>query len=127
MSRLPTTTIDLGAAAFAGFEPDELMVLLPTHRAPTHPGELLREEFLPDLGWSSTELAARLRVPAATIDALLAEETALTPNLALRLARLFSQTPAYWLKAQLACDLYEALRASAGELEEIVPVEADAS
>ncbi|MFL5537697.1 MAG: HigA family addiction module antitoxin [Longimicrobiaceae bacterium] len=126
MSRSPITTIEAHRAAFSGFGPDDLMVLLPTNRAPTHPGELLREEFLPDFGWSAAELAARLRLPTVTIEALLAEESAVTPDLALRLGRLFSQTPAYWLKAQLAFDLYFALKAAAGDLDEIVPVEAEA-
>ena len=112
--------------AFSGFGPDDLMVLLPTNRAPIHPGELLREEYLPDFGWSAAELAARLRLPTATIAALLAEEAAVTPDLALRLGRLFSQTPAYWVKAQLAFDLYFALKAAADDLDEIVPVEAEA-
>jgi len=103
------------------------MVLLPTNRPPTHPGELLREEFLPDFGWSAADLAARLRLPTATIDALLAEEAPVTPDLALRLGRLFAQTPAFWLKSQLAFDLYFALKAAAGELDEIVPVNAEAT
>jgi addiction module HigA family antidote len=126
MSRSRTTTIEAHRAAFSGFGPDDLMVLLPTNRAPTHPGELLREEFLPDFGWSAADLAARLRLPTATIDALLAEQAPVTPDLALRLGRLFSQTPAFWLKSQLAFDLYFALKAAAGELEEIVPVTAEA-
>ena len=81
--------------------------------------------FLPDFGWSAADLATRLRLPTATIDALLAEEAPVTPDLAVRLGRLFSQTPAFWLKSQLAFDLYFALKAAAGELEEIVPVNAE--
>ena len=125
MSRSRITTIEAHRAAFSGFGPDDLMVLLPTSRAPIHPGELLREEFLPDFGWSAAELAARLRLPTAAIEALLAEETGVTPDLALRLGRLFAQTPAFWLKAQLAFDLYFALKAAAGDLDQIVPVNAE--
>jgi addiction module HigA family antidote len=125
MSRLRITAVEAHRAAFSGFAPDDLMVLLPTNRAPTHPGELLREEFLPDLGWSAAELATRLRLPTATIDALLAEKASVTPDLALRLGRLFAQTPAFWLKSQLAFDLYFALKAAAGDLDEIVPVNAE--
>jgi len=123
MSRSRTTTIDAWhREAFCGFGPEDLMVLLPTDRAPTHPGELLREEFLPDLGWSSDELAERLRVSRVVIDALLAEAAPVTPELALRLGRLFGQTPAFWIKSQLACDLYRAFKDTAGDLEQIVPV-----
>jgi len=125
MSRSRITTIEAHRAAFSGFGPDDLMVLLPTSRAPTHPGELLREEFLPDFGWSAAELAERLRLPTTTIEALLAEQTTVTPDMALRLGRLFAQTPAYWLKAQLAFDLYFALKAAAADLDEIVPVNAE--
>ena len=125
MSRSRTTIVEAHRAAFSGFGPDDLMVLLPTNRAPTHPGELLREEFLPDFGWSAADLAERVRLPVETIDALLAEEAAVTPDLALRLGRLFSQTPAFWLKSQLAVDLYLALKAAAGELDKIVPVTAE--
>lgn len=117
--------IERHRAAFSGFEPNDLMVLLPAERAPIHPGELLREEFLPELGLSAAELAARLRLPDATVEALLAEETGVTPDLALRLGRLFSQTPAFWIKAQLACDWYVALKAAVDDLTEIVPLEVD--
>jgi addiction module HigA family antidote len=119
--------IEAHRAAFSGFGPDDLMVLLPTHRPPTHPGELLREEFLPDFGWSAADLATRLRVCTETIAALLAEEEPVTPDLALRLGRLFDQTPAFWLKSQLAFDLYFALKAAAGELDAIVPVSTEAA
>jgi addiction module HigA family antidote len=127
MSRSRITTIESHRAAFSGFAPDDLMVLLPTNRAPTHPGELLREEFLPDFGWSAADLAMRLRVPPDTIDPVLAETAAVTADLALRLGRLFGQTPAFWLRSQLAFDLYFALKAAARDLDQIVPVDAEAS
>jgi len=124
MSRSPTTTIEAWhGERFSGFGPDDLMVLLPTDRAPTHPGEMLREEYLPDFGWSAADLAARLRIPQATVDALLAEETGITPDLALRLGRLFGQTPAYWISGQLAVDFYRALESAKNDLEQIVPVD----
>lgn len=126
MSRSRTTMIERHRATFSGFEPNDLMVLLPTERPPTHPGELLREEFLPDLGWSAAELAHRLRVPIARVEAVLAEKASVTPDLALRLGRLFSQTPAFWIEAQLACDWFVALNAAASDLAEIVPLETEA-
>jgi addiction module HigA family antidote len=98
------------------------MVRLPLHRPPTHPGELLREEYLRDYGWSAGDLARRLHVPQAVVDGLLAEETPLTPDLALRLGRLFNQTPAFWIKCQLAYDFWFALQASAADLARIEPV-----
>ncbi len=91
------------------FSPEELLVRLPTHRAPTHPGELLREEYLPDFGWTPYELASRLRVAPDVVADLLAERTSVTPELALRLGRLFLQSPAMLIKGQLDCDFRAAL------------------
>jgi addiction module HigA family antidote len=103
------------------FAPEELMVRLPTHCAPSHPGELLREDYLPDFGWTPDELAARLRVAPEVVSDLLAERTSVTPELALRLGRLFRQSPAMWIKLQLACDFHAALASADVELIEPVP------
>jgi addiction module HigA family antidote len=123
MSRSRTTTVGTGtipAARARLFAPGDLMVQVPP-RQPTHLGELLREEFLPDFGWTPDELAARLRVAPEVVANLLAERTNVTPELALRLGRLFRQTPAMWIKLQLACDLHAALVAADVELIELVP------
>ena len=103
------------------FAPEELLVRVPTHGPPPHPGETLREDFLPDLGWTPDELAARLRVAPEVVADLLAERTNVTPELALRLGRLFRQTPAMWIKLQLACDLHASLASADVELIESVP------
>lgn len=98
-------------------------MLIPTDRAPTHPGEALREDYLPDLGWTAEQLADRLRVPAVEVVALLAEERPVTPELALRLGRLFSQTPAFWLNLQQAYDLFHAQHSPAArEVLAIKPI-----
>jgi addiction module HigA family antidote len=103
------------------FTPQELLVRIPTRRPPPHAGEMLREEYLPDFGWTPDELAARLRVAPELVADLLAERTNLTPELALRLGRLFRQTPAMWIKMQLAYDLHAALASADVELIEPVP------
>jgi addiction module HigA family antidote len=124
MSRSRTTTNRNGVIPPARtrlFGPEELLVRLPTHGPPTHPGEMLREEYLPDFGWTPDELAARLRVAPELVADLLAERTNVTPELALRLGRLFRQTPAMWIKLQLACDFHAALASSEVELIEPVP------
>ena len=79
MSRSRTTTELL---RMHGFSDQDLLVRVPTHRPATHPGESLREDYLPDFGWSAGDLAARLRVPQQTVDDLLAERTSVTPELA---------------------------------------------
>ena len=58
---------------------------------PVHPGEMLREDFLPDYGLSVTSLARALRVSRQTVNELLRERRAVSPQMALRLARLFGR------------------------------------
>ena len=67
---------------------------------PTHPGEMLREDFMPDYGLTVAGLAQALGVSRQTINELLRERRALSPEMALRLARLFGNSPDFWLNAQ---------------------------
>lgn len=76
-------------------------------RKPTHPGAILREDVLPALKMSQTELAKRLKVSRLTVSELLHEKRAVTPDMALRLARLLGTTPESWLNMQQALDLWE--------------------
>jgi addiction module HigA family antidote len=88
-----------------------------------HPGEMLREDYLPDLGWTPRELADHLRIPVEHVQELLAERVPVTSELALRLGRLFDQTPAYWMNLQQAYDLYQAQRSPAArDILEIEPL-----
>jgi antitoxin HigA-1 len=82
---------------------------LPTHRSPTHPGEILVEEFLKPLGMTQVDLAERIGVPFQRINQIINRKRAMTPDTALRLAQLFGTTAEFWLNLQQACDLYEAL------------------
>lgn len=93
---------------------------------PTHPGEVLREDVLPSLPLSKTEVAARLGISRQTLHALLAEEASVTHGLALRLARLFNNSPQFWLNLQNAYSLHKEQARLAGELEAIRPVNAAA-
>lgn len=94
---------------------------------PIHPGEMLREEFLVPLGMTPYALARRLNVPRTRIERLVREETGLTPDTALRLARFFGSTPEFWLNMQLRYDLGRAEIESAQALAEIQPLRADAA
>ena len=99
------------------------MVRLPTHRPPTHPGEMLREEFLKPLGMTQTELAERIGVSYVRVNELVNGRRGVTPDTALRLSRLFGTTPEFWLNGQRNWDLWHALRApEAKEIEKIEPV-----
>lgn len=90
----------------------------PTRRH-THPGEVLREEFMLPFGLSANALALALRVPATRIGAVIhgREPRAVTADTALRLARYFGTTPRFWLNLQAAYDLSRAEGERGGEIE----------
>ncbi len=77
------------------------------NRRPTHPGELLREDVLPALKMTQTELAKRLGVSRLSVSELLLEKRALSADMAVRIAKLTSTTPESWLRMQEALDLWE--------------------
>ena len=77
-------------------------------RRPTHPGAILREEVLPALKMSQTELAERLGVSRLSVSELVHEKRALTPEMALRLSKLLDTTAESWLAMQGAVDLWDA-------------------
>jgi addiction module HigA family antidote len=70
-----------------------------------HPGEILREEFMTPLGLKAYTLAKYLDVPRTRIERLVAEDTTLTPDTALRLGKYFGTTPEFWMNMQVAHDL----------------------
>ncbi len=100
------------------------MVLVPTHRTPTHPGEMLLEEFLKPMGLTQRELAVGIRVPYQRVNELINRRRGITPSTALRLARFFGNSPGFWLNLQQRWELYHAQRQEANELSQIIPVQA---
>jgi addiction module HigA family antidote len=80
----------------------------PMQRRPTHPGEMLREDFLPDYGLTAAGLASAMRVSRQSVNELLRGRRAVSPEMALRLGKLFGNSPAFWLNAQRAVDLWDA-------------------
>jgi addiction module HigA family antidote len=91
---------------------------------PIHPGEMLREDFLPEYGLTVSRLARALGVSRQTVNELLRERRAITPEMALRLSRLFGNTPEFWLNAQRAVDLWDAARAIKKSVGQIKPLNA---
>lgn len=87
---------------------------------PIHPGEYLREEFLLPLGLTPYALAKACRVPRTRMERLAREETAMTADTALRLARYFGTTPQYWMNMQAQYDLTIATQAAA-DIDNIAP------
>jgi addiction module HigA family antidote len=74
---------------------------------PTHPGEILLEDVLPELGVNQTEFAKMLRVSRRTVSEILHEHRSLTPDMAIRLSRLIGGTPEGWLRIQQVVDLWD--------------------
>lgn len=96
---------------------------LPQHRSPTHPGEMLLEEFLKPLGMTQTELADRIHVSFPRINEIINGKRGVTPDTALRLSRLLGTTPEFWLNGQQNWDLWQALHSEAAEdLVNIEPI-----
>jgi len=95
------------------------MVRIPTHREPTHAGEMLLEEFLKPMGLTQQELADGILVPYQRVNELVNGRRGITPSTALRLAKFFDMTPDFWLNLQLRWDLYHAMQAEAPDLEKI--------
>jgi addiction module HigA family antidote len=93
-------------------------------RRPTHPGEMLREDFLPDYDLTVAGLAEAIGVSRQTVNEVLRERRALSPEMALRLSRLFGNTPEFWLNAQRAVDLWDAAQAIRADVDRIKPLSA---
>ncbi|MEJ2201249.1 MAG: HigA family addiction module antitoxin [Desulfuromonadaceae bacterium] len=89
-------------------------------RRPIHPGEILREDFLPDYKLTTAGLAKALGVSRQTVNELLRERRAVRPEMALRLSKLFGNSPEFWLNLQRAVDLWEAEAAIKKEIQEII-------
>lgn len=92
--------------------------------APVHPGEVLREEFLKPLKLTPYSVAASIGVPRTRIERLAREETALTADTALRLAKLFKTTAAFWMNMQAQYELETAEDKIASQIKKIASFEA---
>ena len=85
-------------------------------RIKTHPGEVLREEFMVPLGLSANKLAEMLDVPHNRISDIVREKRSVTANTALRLARCFGTTPEFWMNLQTAYDVSKAEKECGAEI-----------
>ena len=89
---------------------------------PTHPGKMLREDFMPDYNLSVKSLAEALNVSRQTINELVNERRNLSPEMALRLAQLFGNTSEFWLNAQREVDLWDARSRLSKTVKKIKPL-----
>jgi len=95
------------------------MMRVPTHREPTHPGEMLREEFLVPMEITQRELAEAIHVPYQRINELVNLKRGVTPSTALRLGKFFCISPDFWLNLQMRLELYKAQNIEKTEINSI--------
>jgi addiction module HigA family antidote len=110
---------DAAAAANGGVAPETLR--------PIHPGEILWEEFMKPLGLKAPTTAKAMGVPRTRIERLVAGQTALSPDTALRLSRAFGKPPLFWMNLQAAYDVEVAQQELANALASIRPLTAKAA
>lgn len=84
------------------------MMRVPKYREPTHPGEMLLEEFLRPMNITQRELANAIRVPYQRINELINKKRGVTPSTALRLSKFFGTSPDFWMNLQTRSELFKA-------------------
>jgi antitoxin HigA-1 len=89
---------------------------------PTHPGEMLREDFMPDYDLTVTALSDAIGVSRQSVNELIREKRSLSPEMALRLSRLFGNSPQFWLNAQREVDLWDASKQLKEKVKAIHPL-----
>lgn len=99
------------------------MVWIPSNRAPTHPGEMLLEEFLKPMGLTQKDLADAVGVPYQRVNEIVNGRRGITPSTALRLAKFFGNSVGFWMNLQIGLELYEAQESEKNILRNIVPYE----
>ncbi len=98
------------------------MIRVPTHREPTHPGEMLLEEFLKPMEMTQKDLANAIHVPYQRVNEIINKKRGITPSTALRLAKFFGTSEDFWLNLQLRWNLYNAKKKESKILKSIKPM-----
>lgn len=98
---------------------DDMIII---SREPIHPGEFLREEYMPELGLSVADLARHLGVTRQTVNDIVRERRNLSPDMCLRLGRLFGTTPQFWMNMQAKVDLWNSMALHRDDIEAIEPM-----
>lgn len=96
---------------------------MPRLKAPSHPGEILREEFLVPLNMTAYALAKAINVTRPRVEELVRERRPMTADMAHRLSRRFGTTPGFWMNLQTNFDLAETVRNEHEEYEAIEPLQ----
>jgi antitoxin HigA-1 len=98
------------------------MIRIPTNRTPTHPGEMLLEEFLNPMGITQRQLADAIHVPYQRVNDIVNGRRGITPSTALRLAKYFNTSSDFWMNIQLRLEMYYAQQEESSELKTIHPL-----
>jgi addiction module HigA family antidote len=97
------------------------MIRVPTHREPTHPGEMLIEEFLSPMSITQKDLADSIHVPYQWINEIINKKRGITPSTALRLAKFLGVSEDFWMNLRLRCDLHKTKQTEEKTLNDIKP------
>jgi addiction module HigA family antidote len=92
-----------------------MVLRIPTHRRPTPPGEIIVREFIEPLGITQTLLAQHLGITYHRLNEIINGKRGITTDTALRLERVLGPTAGFWLNAQYAVDLYDAMHSPAAK------------
>lgn len=98
------------------------MIHLLKNRIPSHPGEILLEEFLIPLGMTQRHLADAIHIPYQRVNDIINGRRSITPDTALRLAKLFNTSADFWMNLQIRKEMYSAFKKNEFVLEEITPL-----
>ena len=98
------------------------MARIPTNRIPTHPGEILREEFLEPLNMTQRNLAGIINTSYQRVNELVNGKRGITPDTALRLSKAFGNSAEFWMNLQSQRDIYLAYQKEKDVLESIQPI-----
>jgi addiction module HigA family antidote len=93
--------------------------MLPKNRRPTHPGEILREEYLEPLEMTQQQLADALGITRVRINEIILGKRSITPDTAFRLSKYFSTTPDFWLNLQQNIDMWDTLQLNKRDYDRI--------
>jgi addiction module HigA family antidote len=93
--------------------------MLPKNRRPTHPGEILREEYLEPLEMTQQQLADALGITRVRINEIILGKRSITPDTAFRLSKYFNTTPDFWLNLQQNLDMWDTLQVNKSDYDKI--------
>ena len=99
--------------------------MLPKNRQPTHPGEIIRYEYLDELNMTQQQLADSIGITRVRINEIILGKRSITPDTAFRLAKLFNTTPEFWIGLQTNFDMWNTLQKRKKEYETIKPLKSE--